>query len=84
MIDPFGSYGTGKTSPVNNHASVTPSDAEDLPVRPRALYILTDGNLAVRMNGVNIVYPVFAGQVMPVRAERVLATDTTATCVAWW
>ena len=84
MSDPFISHNVSLDSPATRHAAVTPDDDADLPVKPRALYILTDGNLAVRAGAVDITYPVFAGQVFPFRGVRVLETGTTATCVAWW
>lgn len=85
MSDPFSEYTTGLTSSATNHYAVTPSDAVDLPQRPRAFCILTDGNVVVRDHGgVDVTYPVFAGQVIPFRAVRVLATGTTATLAAWY
>lgn len=85
MSDPFPGFTTGLTSPGANHYTVTASDTVDLPERPRAFCILTDGNVVLRdQAGVDVTYPVFAGQVIPFRAVRVLATGTTATLAAWY
>lgn len=83
MSDTFEMHAPGLTSPATRHAAVTPDDDEDLPFIARALYVLTDGDLVVRVQSVDITYPVFAGQVLSIRAVRILATGTTATCVAW-
>lgn len=71
-------------APASRHYVITPSDSEDLPVRPRALFVLADGNLVVRDElGVDITYPVTAGTLLTFRAVRILATGTTATVVGW-
>jgi hypothetical protein len=45
------------------HTAVVPRDAVDLASQPRAIYVLTAGNVAVRdAAGNNITYPVVAGQ----------------------
>jgi len=85
MSDPFQNNATGLTSPALNHYTITPSDSADLPVRPRAIFALTDGNAVLRdQAGVDVTYPVTAGTLLPFRPVRVLATGTTATLVAWY
>jgi hypothetical protein len=85
MSDAFEMHVPALNSPATRHAAITPSDSADLPNIPRALYILTDGDLAVRSaEGVDIIYPVFAGQIFPFRGVRILDTGTDATAVAWW
>jgi hypothetical protein len=71
--------------PADRHFAITPSDSADLPIRPRSLRILTDGNVSVRdVGGVDITYPVVAGEILPIRAVRILATGTTADLVGWY
>lgn len=70
--------------PGSRHTAVTPSNTVPLTNRPRALYCLTGGNLALRDDaGTDVTYPVVAGQILPFRAAFVLATGTTAACVGW-
>lgn len=83
MIDNWSNYANPRPATATRHAEVTPSDTEDLPSRPLAVYVLTGGDLALRMGGVDITYPVATGDVLSIRPERVLATGTTATVVIW-
>lgn len=84
MSDTFKIASRGLSDPAVTHYTVTPSDSVDLPNVPRVLYVLTDGNIAVRdRSGVDITYPVFAGQVFQFSVVRVLATGTTATVAGW-
>lgn len=70
------------------HMPITPDNDTDLPVRPLAIYVLTDGNLVLRAPNLDtgedqdITYPVLAGQVLDLQPTRVLETST-ATAVAW-
>lgn len=62
--------------------AVTPNDNTDLAVIPKALWVGTGGDVALR--GVNNAAPVLfrnvpSGFIIPVRARRVMATNTTAT-----
>lgn len=85
MADPFSSYNPRLSSPAGRHFAITPSDSVDLAIRPRALKVLAQGNVVVRDDGgVDITYPVVAGEILPIRAVRVLATGTTATVVGWY
>jgi len=71
------------THPATRHYTVTPAN-EDLPVRPRALYIAADGNAVIRdEGGVDVTYPVVAGQLLPIRANQI-REGTTATVIAWY
>lgn len=82
--DPFASFGRGLDSPGAEHFAIVPADGADLAVRPRVLYVLTDGNLALRDSvGTVLTYPVVAGQILPFSAVGVEATGTTATVVGW-
>jgi len=85
MFDPFASYALGVTGPAQRHYRVTPSDTEDLPVRPRALKCIAAGDVVVvDEGGVDETYPMLAGDELIFRAVRVKATGTTATVVAWY
>lgn len=66
------------------HFAIAPSNITDLAVRPRALYCTVAGNVVIRdQAGTDITYPVTVGQILPFRANRILATGTTATVVGW-
>lgn len=83
ISDPFSTLNTGTTSPANRHYAVTPAD-EDLPIRPRALYVNDGGDLVLRdTGGVDVTYTVEAGQIIPLRPIQVRAA-TTATVIAWY
>lgn len=59
--------------------AVTPSDVTEISV-PRALYIGTTGNLAVRMaDGQTITFATVPVGVFPVQVDKVMSTNTTAT-----
>lgn len=84
MADPFSSHNPKLDSPAGRHFTITPSDSADLDVRPRAIVFQTDGNAVLRdEGGVDITYSRHAGDILPFRAVRVLATGTTATVVGW-
>jgi len=83
MTNRYQSLNNELDSPAISHLEVTPSDTEDLPFLARALYVQTDGTVAVMARGGSVTYNVVAGQVLPIRAVRVMATGTTADVVAW-
>lgn len=86
-MDKFADYPTSLTAPARDASAVTPSDAADLPFLTRALYVGETGNLSVRMAGGQSVAlaNVPAGSFLPIRAEGVNATGTTAaSIVALW
>ena len=85
MVDTFKSFKTSLESPAEHHFVVAPDDAQDLPVRPRALRIGVAGTLVVRdVAGTDVTYTVDAGEVLSLRATRVLATGTTASDIVGW
>lgn len=64
--------------------AVTPNDVNVLTPLPRALYVGVAGNVAVvaEDNTASVVFvAVAAGQILPVRAKRVLSTGTTASSI---
>lgn len=82
MADRFEGMTSGASGPATRHYAITAADA-DLAVRPRALRVLTDGNLVLRDEmGTDITYAVTAGEVMAFRAVQVRAAST-ATVVGW-
>lgn len=86
-MDTFISHNQSLDAPARAAAPVAPSDAADLPVLPRALYVGQGGDLAVTMaDGQAAVFAgLSAGSLLPVRAARVRATGTTAgAIVALW
>lgn len=73
--------------PAHNAVAVTPNDGADLTDTTRALYVGGAGDVKVDMLGSGTVtlVGVTAGTVLPIRADRVYSTGTTATSiVALW
>lgn len=82
MADNFQYHATGLESPATRVHQITPNDSADLLVLPRALRVLTGGDLAIRdAAGTDVVIPVLACEIIPIRVVRVLATGTTATVI---
>lgn len=72
----------GAEAPAIVAEEVTPSDSADLSIEARGLYIGGAGNVACVLRGVagTITFVgLLAGVVYPIMAQRVRATDTTAT-----
>lgn len=69
--------------PAEHAEAVTPSDATDLAIVSRALYVGATGNLSVIMlSGVTVTFVgVPAGALLPLRVSRVRSTGTTASSV---
>ena len=85
MPDPFDTDYVNLTSPAVAHYAITPSDTDDLPVRPRAVYVNSGGTAVLQdHDGEAVSYDVVAGMVLSMRPMRVLATGTTAQLVAWY
>jgi hypothetical protein len=80
MTDSFKHYSRSLTSPPEHALAIQPDDAAVLPQVPRALWVGSGGDLAVRMAGGEtvILAGVPAGTLLPVRVARVLASGTTA------
>ena len=79
MVTPFL---LNQSDPSGHAYAITPSDAADDANGPfRMLYVGGAGNIAVILTGGTTVTftGVPVGTVLPVRADRILATDTTAT-----
>ena len=80
MPDRFASNIPSLTSPATHGFAVTPNDTLDLSEATRAIYVGSGGALALRfLSGQTIIFVgVAAGSILPVRADRILATGTTA------
>lgn len=80
MTDLFKNHARGLSSPAENALAITPGDATDLAVAPRALFVGQGGDLAVMMLGGETVTfgSCPAGCLLPIRVTRVRATGTTA------
>jgi hypothetical protein len=82
MNDNFKYHAPDLSSPASRIHLITPNDDANLPVIPRALRVLTGGNLAIRdAAGTEVVIPVLECEFIPIRVVRVLATGTTATVI---
>jgi len=80
--DPFvNEYGVGWTAPGYDAAAVTPNDSADLDKPARAIYIGGAGDVKIDTEaGTTVTFVgLTAGSMLPVRAVRIHATDTTAT-----
>lgn len=79
--NPFEYSADAVSSPARNCMAVVPSDAIELTVVTKALYVGTGGNIAVRSIDAtaDVTFAnVPAGAVLPVRARAIRATGTTA------
>jgi hypothetical protein len=74
------------SEPGANAASITPNDNSDLSFVTRFIYIGGAGDLTVVVGGQTITFKACPlGLLLPVRASRVMATNTTASfLVAIW
>ncbi len=80
MSDPFENFSSGLSSPATDLQEITPDDAQDLSVFPRALAVNTSGHVRVTaVGGSTATIYVVAGAPWPVRVSRVWATGTDAT-----
>lgn len=81
MTDSFASRASGLGAPARGGFAVTPSDSLDLQRETRAIYVGGSGDLSLLMaDGSAIVLSgLVGGTIVPVRAVRVKATNTTAT-----
>jgi hypothetical protein len=79
-MDTFQNYADSVSAPATKWFAITPSDSTDLAITPKAIFIGGAGNISLTgADGVSVAFPVSAGQVLPLRAVRVRATNTTAT-----
>lgn len=84
MSDPFQQHSRGLTAPADRHFAITPSDSADMALRPRVLFCLAAGTVALRdRSGADLSYTLEVGQLLLFSPVRVLATGTTATVIGW-
>jgi hypothetical protein len=80
MPDRFADQASGLTSPASDGFPITPDDTALLPEVVRAIYIGSGGTLVLELAGGTAL--TFAGlsggTILPVRAQRIKATGTTA------
>ena len=80
MSDVFALQNPGLNSPAGDGTAVIPSDSVDLATPCRSIYVGTAGNIVlVTISGTTLTFVnVAAGSILPVRASRIRATNTTA------
>lgn len=84
MADKFDTQADVVFAPARRHFQIAPSNSADLPTRPKAIYCQADGTIVCRDDlGVDLPYAMTAGQILPLRPVRVLATGTTGTFYGW-
>jgi hypothetical protein len=85
-LDLFQSIPSQLDSPARNAVAVTPNDGTDLVFQSRYIYVGGAGTLSVIMaGGQTVSFTCAAGALLPIMADRVRATGTTATLiVALW
>ena len=80
MPDRFSGQAAGLTSPAIDGFAITPSDTALLPELVRAIYIGDGGTLVLELSAGTVLTfsGVPGGAILPVRAQRIKATGTTA------
>lgn len=83
MTDKFSDQATGLGGPAGSAFAVTKSDATVFSQPTRALWVGGAGDVAVRMlDQTTLTFAaVPAGQLLPIRVDKVLSTGTTATSI---
>ena len=82
MSDGFAKHASGLSSPATELYEITPDDAADLAVVPRALSVATSGTVRMTtVGGTTATVYVVAGCPFPARARRIWATGTSATLI---
>lgn len=83
MLDRYASSAEARSDFGYRHLAVTPSDGTDLSEMPKAVYCKGAGTVVVRDSaGTDLPYDMAAGQCLPIRPVRILATGTTGTYYA--
>lgn len=81
MSDPFSRQADSAEAPSSHPVAITPSNTVPLATTPKALYIGTGGTVVLRTasGAADVTFKNLAsGQILPVRAQFVRATGTTA------
>jgi hypothetical protein len=81
MADMFQTYNPDLEGPAGGAFAITPSDSTDLAQATRGIYVGGAGNISlITIYGQTVtLVGVVPGTVIPVRANRIKATSTTAT-----
>lgn len=79
--DRYDKHASSLMAPADDGFAITPNDGADLARVPRSIYVGGAGNIAlVTAKGTSLTFQgLSAGQVLPLRVNRVLSTGTTAT-----
>ena len=81
-IDPFFAFPDNAEQPSSRPFMVTPHDVNELPIIPKGIFVGTGGNITLRGAGATadvLFKNVPNGATLPVRAQYIRATGTTAT-----
>lgn len=82
-MDEFSSHQAGLEAPAMRHRELVANAAADIPLRPRAIYCQAPGTITLRdEDGIDLPYTLEAGQVLSVRALRVMGI-TGGTFYGW-
>ena len=72
------------SDPCSFHFEITPDDTTPLNPIPRAVYVVSSGNLVVKDPANTVItYAVTAGAIIPFR-PYIITTATTATVIGWY
>lgn len=68
------------SSPARDAFAIAPSDSVALPILPKAILVGAGGTITLRAidSGTDVAIETVAGQILPIRAEFVRATGTSA------
>jgi len=83
MTDTFNKLADSPGFPARQATAVVPSDAAEVSPLPKALLIGGAGTIALRAvdSAGDVTITVAAGQLLPIRAQYIRATGTTATSI---
>lgn len=83
IVDRFAHQGPGPDGPAVRCFAIIPDDDNDFTELVRGIYVGGGGAVAIvdPEGGTTVFTGVPSGTVLPVRARRVRATDTTATAI---
>ncbi len=81
--DAFQSRADHPASPARNAFAITPDDANELAILPKAILVGGAGNITLRAvrSDADVTIPAQAGQILPIRARFIRATGTSATAI---
>ena len=79
-FDAYDSFADTLTSPARAAFAITPSDTTPLDFLPKAILVGTTGTLVLKAidSNADVTIGVVAGQILPLRAEFIRATGTSA------